>query len=65
MRLRIEGNKEAGDMMFTHVRALLMDVIPYVLPRDQRGLTLEASLWYDCMLSYELNPLVYIDTGGG
>ena len=29
------------------------------LPRDQRGQTLEASLWYDCMLwllSYGLKP---------
>ena len=26
------------------------------LPRDQRGLTLEASLWYDSMLSYGLKP---------
>ena len=31
MRLRIVGNKEAGDMMFTQVRALLKEVIPYVL----------------------------------
>ena len=26
--------------------------------------TLEASLLYDCMLSFGLNPPVYIDTGG-
>ena len=25
------------------------------LPRDQRGKTLEASLWYDCCSSYGLN----------
>ena len=35
------------------------------LPRDHRGYTLEASLWYDFLLSYGLNPPVYIDTGGG
>ena len=34
MRLRIEGNKEAGDTMFTQVRALLMEVIPYFLLFD-------------------------------
>ena len=31
MRLRTEGNKEAGDTMFTQVWALLMEVIPYFL----------------------------------
>ena len=31
VRLRIESNKEAGDTMFTQVRALLMEVIPYFL----------------------------------
>ena len=31
MCLRIEGNKEAGDTMFTQVQALLMEVITYFL----------------------------------
>ena len=31
VRLRIKGNKEAGDTMFTQVQALLVEVIPYFL----------------------------------
>ena len=64
----VTGDK--GHDVFTQVRALSMEVKPYScliniddmgstrvdLPRDQRGSTLEASLWYDCMLSYGLKP---------
>ena len=62
----VTGDK--GHDVFTQVRALSMEVKPYScliniddmgstrvdLPRDQRGQTLEASLWYDCCSSYGL-----------
>ena len=58
----VTGDK--GRDVFTQVRALSVEVKPYSCliniddmgstsvdpPRDQRGYTLEASLWYDCML---------------
>ena len=60
----VTGDK--GHDVFTQVRALSVEVKPYSclidgmgitrvdLPRDQRGQTLEASLWYDCCSSYGL-----------
>src|SRR4051812_50214850 len=56
---------DKGHNVFTQVRALSMEVKPYSclididdmgstrvdLPRDQRGYTLEAILWYDCCSS--------------
>ena len=59
-----------GTDVFTQVWALAVELKPYScliniddmgstrvdLPRDQRGYTLEASLWYDCPSSYGLKP---------
>ena len=35
VRLRIEGNKEAGDTVFTQVRALLMEVTSCLIDFDE------------------------------